>query len=204
VLDEKSRTVATWNDWPAPGRHAGHDVVVRCVREDRNLIGEPSCVLFPRRAAARGFDPALRQVVDLEMWFHLLAGGDFVYTPDPLCAFRRHAAQQTEVNRVNFVGPAESIVILARYLDLVRTHEPSIARHRQMLFRRLYYYRKHAPPGSPPLAEERRLRAALGPGWYSLLWLWHRFSKPLVNLARWLRGRPPSSLVPATSRQSAG
>jgi glycosyltransferase involved in cell wall biosynthesis len=203
VLDEKSRTVATWSDWPAPGRHPGGDVLVRCVRADRNLIGEPSCVLFPRHAAERGFDPKLRQVVDLEMWFHLLTAGDFVYTPDPLCAFRRHAAQQTEVNRKNFVGPTESLVILARYLDHVRAQEPSPAQHRQMLFRRLYYYRKHAPRGSAALPDERHLRAILGPAWYFLLWLRHRLLKPLVNLTRWLRGRPPPTLDPAATSQPA-
>lgn len=63
-----------------------------------NLIGEPTAVMFRRIDAARGFDDKYRQLVDLEMWFHLLKHGTFAFLPDPLCRIRRHAKQATFAN----------------------------------------------------------------------------------------------------------
>ena len=60
-----------------------------------NLIGEPTAVMFRRADAARGFHEGYRQLVDLEMWFHLLRTGAFAYLPEPLCRIRRHPRQAT-------------------------------------------------------------------------------------------------------------
>jgi glycosyltransferase involved in cell wall biosynthesis len=60
-----------------------------------NLIGEPTAVMFRRSDAARGFHEGYRQLVDLEMWFHLLRTGAFACLPEPLCRIRRHAKQAT-------------------------------------------------------------------------------------------------------------
>ncbi len=92
ILDEQSRAVEIWDELGAPGLKPGREVIVRCLRRDRNLIGEPSAVMFRRAAGLRGFDPAWRQLIDQEMWFHLLSAGDLAYDPEPLCAFRQHGA----------------------------------------------------------------------------------------------------------------
>jgi hypothetical protein len=63
-----------------------------------NRIGEPSAVMFRRAFAARGFSDAYSQLVDLEMWFHLLAFGPAVLMPEGLCRVRQHADQMTEQN----------------------------------------------------------------------------------------------------------
>lgn len=63
-----------------------------------NRIGEPSAVMFRRRAAARGFDAAYSQAVDLEMWFHLLASGSAVLLPEQGCLIRQHPHQTTRAN----------------------------------------------------------------------------------------------------------
>ena len=63
-----------------------------------NLVGEPTAVMFRRADAARGFNESYRQLVDLEMWFHLLKHGAFAYLPDPLCRIRQHAKQSTLEN----------------------------------------------------------------------------------------------------------
>lgn len=67
-----------------------------------NYIGEPSAVLFRRRDAQRGFNTTYAQLIDLEMWFHLLAQGDFATIPEALCIFRQHDAQETRGNRRAF------------------------------------------------------------------------------------------------------
>lgn len=63
-----------------------------------NRIGEPSAVMFRRAAAARGFSPEYSQLLDLEMWFHLLAAGPAVLLPQALCRVRRHRGQATAAN----------------------------------------------------------------------------------------------------------
>jgi len=75
----------------------GHDVILRCLLKG-NLIGEPSSVMFRKDLAARGFTDRYRQIIDLEMWFHLLEQGDFVFLPEPLSKFRQHGGQQTWEN----------------------------------------------------------------------------------------------------------
>lgn len=76
----------------------GADVIRYCILKHGNVIGEPSAVLFRKEQATRGFNIGYRQIVDLEMWFHLLEQGNFVYLGEPLCGFRVHAHQQTRKN----------------------------------------------------------------------------------------------------------
>ena len=190
IIDDESRPVEIWDDLSRPGLYPGPALIARCLRQDRNLIGEPSAVLFRTAAAGRGFDPALRQVVDLEMWFHLLTKGDLFYDPEPLCGFRRHAAQQTAVNRQSHIGPTESLRITARYLDVLGdgAHLGPWAR-RTICYRSLYYSRKRAARVPEVIAMEKSLDARLAPGWRALLWIVHRVSKPFSNLGRAWRRR---------------
>ena len=93
VLDESSRVIELRNCFE-PGVMEGRQVIVRCLERLSNLIGEPSVVMFRREQAARGYNEQLRHWLDLDLWFHLLEQGRFAYVAEPLCAFRRHAAQQ--------------------------------------------------------------------------------------------------------------
>jgi glycosyltransferase involved in cell wall biosynthesis len=197
ILDDDSNAIEVWDELGSSGLKRGSSVIVRCLCEDRNLIGEPSAVMFRRSAGARGFDMELRQIVDEEMWFHLLQAGDLVYDPEPLCAFRRHAAQQTVVNRVSNVTSSETLVLTARYLDFLAKHtgRPTDSYSiRRLLFRSIYYSRKNTrrdDARTPAvIAAEDQLMARLTPRWYAICLLIHRLLKPLVNIAR--RVRPPS------------
>jgi hypothetical protein len=77
----------------------GTDVINQCMTGNGNLIGEPSVVLFRKSQATRGFNTNYKQIVDLEMWFHLLEQGTFAYINEPLCSFRIHGLQQTAKNK---------------------------------------------------------------------------------------------------------
>jgi glycosyltransferase involved in cell wall biosynthesis len=208
ILDEQSRAVEIWDELGPAGLKSGREVIVQCLRRDRNLIGEPSAVLFRRAAGLRGFDPAWRQLIDQEMWFHLLSGGNLVYDPEPLCAFRQHGAQQTVVNRDSHLSSEESLVMLARYLDdfaaTVNLPLDSFA-IRRLLFNYLYYSRKNSRKDAARtpavVAAEDRLMAQLTPRWYARCLAWHRVTKPLINLARRLRppAQPGRRPVPAAA-----
>jgi glycosyltransferase involved in cell wall biosynthesis len=211
ILDENSNQIEIWDDLGPTAFHRGADVLTRCLGRDKNLIGEPSAVLFRRAAADRGFNPAWRQLVDQEMWFHLLMKGDLVYDQEPLCGFRRHESQQTEVNRSNRIGSAESLFLLGRYFDFfaasIRVRPNSMAM-RRFLFRYLYYSKKNSQRDgsvSPALiAAEVGLEDRLGRGWYFIFWLIHRFTVPFINARRSLRKRLGRALKPPPTNPLEG
>ena len=187
VLDLDSRPTTVWNELQTAGLHRGPEVIARCLCEDRNLIGEPSAVMFHRTTGSRGFDARWRQLVDLEMWLYLLSSGDLAYIPEPLCAFRLHPGQQSVANRHAKVGPEERLWLLSRYFRHLPANpagKPRSARERRVLFRCLYYSRNYAARTPENKAAEAVLDALLPRRWYWFYWLRHRLTKPFINLAR--------------------
>jgi len=63
IIDEQSRILELRYVLQA-GVSNGRQMVVRCLEQPANLIGEPSVVMFRRALAQRGFDGRLRQVPD--------------------------------------------------------------------------------------------------------------------------------------------
>lgn len=109
------------------GTFKGTDVINRCMLSKGNLmgvnwIGEPSVVMFRKSQAGRGFKTNYKQIVDLEMWCHLLEQGSFAYINEPLCSFRVHGQQQTEKNKETRFELKDSILLLDDYLpkDYIR------------------------------------------------------------------------------------
>jgi len=117
VIDEDSRHLAVWSHFADRTVIEGTVVIRQCLVAPENLIGEPSVVLFRKSQAGRGFDPRYRQIVDLEMWFHLLEQGKFAFIGDPLCAFRVHPEQQTRVNIAHFRHHEDILRLFAEYLN---------------------------------------------------------------------------------------
>lgn len=64
----------------------------------RNIVGEPTAVLFRKEHAARGFDPGFAHSFDVELWLHLLERGDLVLLPQALCSIRLHPDQASATN----------------------------------------------------------------------------------------------------------
>jgi glycosyltransferase involved in cell wall biosynthesis len=189
LIGANSEVLEIWDEFGRPGRHKGTDVICRCLKEDRNLVGEPSVVLFRKRDAARGFSLRYRQVVDLEFWYHLLEKGEFVYTSEPLCCFRKHPGQQTEVNAANQIGEWEHFQLFEDYGTRAYNRGQSL-RLRQ--FERLYDLRKKRKRGAQfpheIIEKERELRRQLTVFWYAVHWLRRRITRPFDNLVDW-RGR---------------
>jgi glycosyltransferase involved in cell wall biosynthesis len=167
------------------GCHQGHKLVAACMLEGGNPIGEPSAALFRKADAARGFDPAYRQFVDLEMWFHLLERGDLAYTNEPLCAFRRHARQQTAVNNATF-SIRESLMLVATY-----GRKPWIpARQRLDILYRARRGLRRDPAAAPQFRElEKRYASEAGKPDYFSAGLKYAVVRPLENLKRSLQKR---------------
>jgi glycosyltransferase involved in cell wall biosynthesis len=117
LIDQDGRGVGLVTPFPRDLVISGQSVITRSLVAQRNLVGEPSAVLFRKRQTERGFDESYRQFVDLEMWFHLLEQGNLWYSHQPLVAFRLHEAQQTRVNVRNLVHIEELLRLYDDYLE---------------------------------------------------------------------------------------
>jgi hypothetical protein len=182
ILDEASHVVNLWRSL-GEGRHEGRRVIEKCLmRNGENIVGEPSAVLFRKADAQRGFHPAYRQIVDVEMWFHLLEKGDLVYTREPLCAFRVHSLQQTEVNTVTGAGGREHAIFFSNYASQEWLPRKVVLPILGQLRRKR---RKKRDPAIPETAEcEKRLveKFGAGLGWAYLWWyVGYRLTKPFLN-----------------------
>jgi glycosyltransferase involved in cell wall biosynthesis len=94
----------------------GTTAINLCITKQQNLIGEPTAVMFRKSQAVRGFDCKYRQLVDLEMWFHLLEQGRYYHFSEPLCAFRVHNEQQTAKNAKELVSMNDTYNLYSEYL----------------------------------------------------------------------------------------
>ena len=115
IIDEHSRVLKVESHF-ATGIMVGTEVISSCFLNNKNLIGEPSVVMFRKDQATRGFRLNYRQVVDLEMWFHLLEQGRLHFIDQPLCSFRVHSRQQTVQNRKNAADINDIFYLIEDYL----------------------------------------------------------------------------------------
>ena len=184
VIDEKSHVVEVWSALGASGVNASGQTMLRCLMEG-NLIGEPTAVMFRRSAAVRGFSEAYDQMVDLEMWFHLLTQGPVVYTRESLCGFRRHALQRTQTNTLKGVYESEILRLTLDYYNSMSFNRKDVQR---VLFHRLYKSRRYV--SDPDVAAARKqLFERLGFINYCMRWGLKKFVNPASELLRWVNKR---------------
>ena len=186
IVNADTKPVATTQGFPGTCRLSGKEVITHCLLENRNLIGEPSAVLF-RRSTARPFDGSFRQLIDVELWYHLLTVGDFYYIDKPLCAFRRHELQQTALNQPGRLGEKEGIRLHLYYKTLLDKYlAEGGSKHlvRQAQFQTLYYAGKAKVRSAEHAANEAELRKRLKACWYMIYWVHHRLTKPISNLRK--------------------
>lgn len=117
LIDAESNVVRTLTPFRGDYMTKGTDVINKCLYRQKNLIGEPSTVMFRRGQSARGFNENYTHIVDLEMWFHLLEQGKFAYLSEPLSAFRVHPDQQTAVNRRDLRRVEDMFHLLEDYVN---------------------------------------------------------------------------------------
>jgi glycosyltransferase involved in cell wall biosynthesis len=192
ILDEKSRVTDIWRPL-RDGCHNGRSIIAACLASCENLIGEPSAVLFRKKDGQRGFDPKFLQIVDIEMWLHLLENGNLAYTREPLCAFRQHARQQSMLNRKTGLAWKEHEVIFASYATQPWLPRKAHFLHHIALRRSC---RKHPGVAKAEIFErERRLTSQFGEGWYLFFWVCYKLARPFQNLNRSIRKRITRWLV---------
>lgn len=117
IIDENSRQIDICSFYSSDIKKDGKEVINTCLLQLKNFIGEPTVVMFRKSQALRGFDTRFKQIVDLEMWFHLLEQGFFAYIDGPLCSFRIHDKQQTLKNKYDTEALDDGFRLIDEYLD---------------------------------------------------------------------------------------
>ena len=166
VIDAGSHLIEVRNNFHRTGAHTGKAVIVQCLEQNGNIIGEPTVTMFRRRQAGRGFDERYRQIVDLEFWFHLLEQGRFAYFAEPLFAFRVHPQSATASHQLTGHCAHEPLLLLMEYY-----RKPWMDEHatRRMWFMQIYYLRKK--PGAQTGALTADMMTRIKPAWYVVNWL---------------------------------
>jgi len=189
IVDEQSRKIDELSHFPDGFAVDGREVIRHCflrITRDHNLIGEPSAVMFRKDAAGRGFDRRYRQLVDLEMWFHLLEQGGFVYLAEPLCSFRHHEGQQTKKNEaeLNFID--DLTYLFDDYLGKPYVGIGRIARA-YLLYYQFFKLQKHARQGQHDMVlVQEKIRHLYGPWRFALMRPFYRLYTPYWQLKRLL------------------
>ncbi len=186
LIDSQGRAGAVLSHFPDSGCLEGRRVISRCLRHQKNLIGEPTAVMFRKCLAAEGFDPKFRQIVDLEFWFRLLEKGGLAYISRPLAAFRRHEVQQTARNRKNaslLLDDTERL--LTQYVLNDAWHHLQLSRFRKAYLVYDYSYQVWKLHRQKMLRRaEAKGRIAAGYGWgrFLLGYPLYKLLKPLNKL----------------------
>lgn len=196
ILRHDSSSAGIWDEFQSAGRHQGNTVLVRCLTEARNLIGEPSVTLFRRSQAGRGFDVRYKQLVDLEFWFHLLEQGDFVYTPEPLCCFRHHALQQSEKHAVAEIGKWELFQLFAEYGGRAeRAGRPlPVPEFIQLYYHLRHHCRRSVAPPAAMLELERQLAGRISRLRFAAFRTRRHLRQQAHRLRDWLRAALPQGV----------
>jgi glycosyltransferase involved in cell wall biosynthesis len=183
TLDNKSQPTKLRNSFLRSRVMDGKQVIVHCVMNDGNFIGEPSVVMFRRDQAGRGYDERYCQLVDLEFWFHLLENGRFAYLAEPLCAFREHDKQQSAFNRKAGSHVQDELMLAQYWLNRPQLREVV---GRQGIYEQIHILRKRYGERAQPFIGE-----AMGvlAHWYTFYWLKYKVSKPLKKLRRSIEKR---------------
>jgi len=115
IVDKELKPMTVVAYAESSGIERGSDVIRRCFFEG-NLIGEPTAVMFRRKDAVRGFDSRFKQLIDLEMWLHLLEKGDLAFIAEVLCSFRQHEEQGTKSSIREFTVIDDELLLREAYL----------------------------------------------------------------------------------------
>jgi len=178
-MDGNSKLLTPQEDFWLAGNYDGKAAIVRCLEHNANLIGEPSRVMFRRNQAHRGYDERYRQLMDMELGFHLLEQGEFAYTTERLVSFRIHPGQATAHHHRLGICENELLLLVTEYCA-----KPWLPQYfsRRMFFKQIYYLRKNY--GSRAAALAAGLMIRLKPAWYMAYWLEHKLIHPINKLRR--------------------
>lgn len=115
-VDEDLNLIKTYSDF-CEGKLMGMEIISRCLRHHKNLIGETTAIMFRKNQGIEGFSSRYIALSDLEFCFRLLEQGDFYFIKDALCSIRQHAKQGTHEVMQNPETFDDTKYLIKEYLD---------------------------------------------------------------------------------------
>ncbi len=90
VIDENDNIILKRGFRNKKGKFRGHRIIKETIRSGRNLIGEPTAILFRADVLNQvgNFNGSIPYLIDLELWCRILLHGKIYIISDPLCTFR--------------------------------------------------------------------------------------------------------------------
>ena len=187
IIDENSSNVTTVSAFEKNFVSDGKLVIVNClhsITRTHNPIGEPTAVMFRKESASRGFSEKYNQLVDIEMWFHLLEQGDFAYISTPLCSFREHSGQQTKKNIQSLGFIDDLLSLFDDYLEKTYVAMGNCDRA-YMRYYQLYKLLKHAKQGKYDLdTVNNKIDRVYGRKKFDRMLFFYRIYSPYWNIRR--------------------
>ncbi len=190
IIDAQANVLEQRNNFRQSGVWDGKSVIVKCLEENQNLIGEPTLTLFRRQQASRGVNPQYRQILDLEMWFHLLEQGRFGFLEEYMFAYRVHPQQETAVIRKAGGDAHEYLALVTEYY---RKPWMKDRLTRKLLVTQIRSLRKRSGDAARPLT--KHMMARLKPHWYAYYW----FQRKLARLVKKGNRSMKKRLAPKTA-----
>jgi glycosyltransferase involved in cell wall biosynthesis len=100
------------------------ETATKVLNQSRNLIGEPTCVLFRREYISSGFDKRLSYLSDIDYWLRILHNGDFFYINEVLCNMQKDVAPLNFITRDRLQILLEWLLVASKNKTLFqKTHE---------------------------------------------------------------------------------
>lgn len=97
-IDGKGAVIKTLTPFPTSRKISGREVILYNLLRLTNWVGEPSTVMFRAERKGYGFDKTFFHYGDIEYWFRILEGSNYLFIDEVLCSFRRHERSSTSKN----------------------------------------------------------------------------------------------------------
>jgi len=170
------------------GVFLGTDVARCCLTPSvRNLVGEPSAVIFRRKNAQAGFGGAFNHWADLEVWLRILEHGCFAYTTEGLSVFRVHGAQATQRDHKQFSHILEMPRFISSFSNRAWLNEEDV---REAMLTIIYRSRKSGIRSSEVRQIQDQILSTYGRWSYAGYYLRRKLLTPFGGM------RPQKSLQP--------
>jgi glycosyltransferase involved in cell wall biosynthesis len=184
IIDSQSHLVRIASEFRADFTAEGKVIIGSCLRRECNLIGEPTVVMYRRMDGLRGFDSKYCQLVDLEMWFHLLEKGRFAFIHEPLASFRIHSRQKTLENTKSLIHIDEFCLLIDRYLSKLNMNVGTLMKY-YWKYNMIYQLWKSKKKGLISRKEAyRRIGRFFTPTQFCVLYPVYKSAKPIIKLLK--------------------
>lgn len=118
-IDSTGAVTKTLRPFPSTRKISGREVVLYNLLRLTNWVGEPSTVMFRSEKMGTGFDTTLFHYGDIEYWFRIVMGSQYLYLDEVLCSFRRHTESSTSKNLSQLLFALDILALGKKYRDFL-------------------------------------------------------------------------------------